>query len=77
MTKAKLKDTLRLMVHRYGFEWVERSLQEIRSSDHPLTSSKLSNVLPNGTAAKKQKKAKVTASGYWQHIPRPDGDHIP
>ena len=30
MTKAKLKDTLRLMVHQYGFEQVDRSLREIR-----------------------------------------------
>ena len=63
MTEAKLKDTLRLMVHRYGFERVERSLHEIR--DHPLKSAKLSKALPSGAAAKpKKRKAKVTAPEY-------------
>ena len=64
MTKAKLKDTLRLMVHRYGFERVERSLHEIRSSDHQLKSTKPSKALPNGTAAKQKKRSKVTAPEY-------------
>lgn len=65
MTETKLKDTLRLMVHRYGFERVEHSLQEIRSLDHPLKSTKRSKALPNGAAAKPQKKkSKVTAPEY-------------
>ena len=65
MTEAKLKDTLRLMVHRYGFERVEQSLHEMRS-DHPLKSSKQGKMQPVPGAAKKPKKrkAKVTAPGY-------------
>ncbi len=54
MTEAKLKDTLRLMVHRYGFERVEQSLHEMRS-DHPLKSTKPSKALPNGATAKPKK----------------------
>ena len=65
MTEAKLKDTLRLMVHRYGFERVAQSLHEMRP-DHRLKSSKQGKVQPvPGTAKKPQKrKAKVTAPKY-------------
>ena len=65
MTEAKLKDTLRLMVHRYGFERVEQSLHEMRS-DHQLKSSKQGKMQPGPRTAKKPKKrkAKVTAPEY-------------
>ena len=64
MTETKLKNTLLSIVRRYGFERVERSLHEIRSLDHQLKSSKSGNASPNGTAEKKKKKSKVTASEY-------------
>lgn len=66
MTKAKLKDTLRLIVRQYGFEQVDRSLQEIRLSDRQLKSSKQSKELLDNDKVKKPKKkrAKVNAPEY-------------
>ena len=66
MTKTKLKDTLRLMVHQYGFEQVDRSLREIRLADRQLKSSKQSSVLPDNEVVTKpsKKRTKVNAPEY-------------
>ena len=66
MSKAKLKDTLRLIVRQYGFEQVGRSLREIRLADRQLKSSKQSKVLSNNKAVTKspKKRAKVNAPEY-------------
>ena len=66
MAKAKLKDTLRLMVHQYGFEQVDRSLREIRLADRQLKNSTQSSVLPDNEAMTKpqKKRAKVNAPEY-------------
>lgn len=66
MAKAKLKDTLRLIVRQYGFEHVDRSLQEIRLADRQIKSSKQSKVLSENQAVTKslKKRAKVNAPEY-------------
>ena len=66
MTKAKLKDTLRLIVRQYGFEQVDQSLREIRLADRQLKSSKQSKVLSDKKSVTKplNKRAKVNAPEY-------------
>lgn len=66
MSKAKLKDTLRLIVRQYGFEQVDQSLREIHLADRQLKSSKQSKVLSDKKAVTKSlnKRAKVNALEY-------------
>ena len=66
MTEAKLKDTLRLIVRQYGFEQVDRSLQEIRLADRQLKNSEQSKLLlDNNVVIKSSKKrTKIDAPEY-------------
>ncbi len=66
MAKAKLKDTLRLIVRQYGFEQVDQSLREIRLADRQLKSSKQSKVLSDNDAVIRplKKRTKVNAPEY-------------
>ena len=66
MSKSKLKDTLRLIVHQYGFEQVDRSLREIRLADRQLKSPKQSKALSDQKAVTKplNKRAKINAPEY-------------
>ena len=66
MSKAKLKDTLRLIVRQYGFEQVDRSLREIRLADRQFKSSKQNKVLSDNEVKTKPqtKRAKVNAPEY-------------
>ena len=71
MTETELKSTLRSMVRCYGFERVNRFLQEIRLSRHqPESSEHCMASSDNGVAARpdKQKKAKVTAPEYVEKM---------
>ena len=64
--QGALKDTLRFMVHQYGFEEVDRSLREIKLADSQLESSGQSEELLNKVvlARAASQRAKPTAPVY-------------
>ena len=64
MTQAELKDTLRTMVVEYGFEQVNKSLMEVRTSTYPVQKPKANTGRSDRDAVKKagKRKRKVTAS---------------
>ena len=66
MTKAKLKDTLRSMIREYGFEQVNESLMEVRSSTYHLQRPKSkAGRSDKGTVRKAgRRNPRVTASQY-------------
>lgn len=66
MTEAKLKDTLRLIVHQYGFEQVDRSLQELRLADRQFRNSEQTKLLLDNNAVIKssKKRKKIDAPEY-------------
>lgn len=66
MTETELKDTLRSIVHQYGFEQVDRSLREIHLADCQLKSSKQGKMSADNETATtpEKKKAQVNAPEY-------------
>ncbi len=75
MNEAKLKDTLRSLIHRYGFERVNRSLHRIGSSEYRRKSTAKGKEPPAKTAQTKsrKKKAKTSASEYVAKLDVPAG----
>ena len=59
MAETQLKNALRMMVHQYGFEQVNRSLREIHHSVGQLKSGKQGKALYDNNTAKKPEKKRV------------------